>query len=152
MSLVQQLRSIVSHGLRLAFFLMARRNAFNVSCAASAIVLALTGSVLAGLHLSIAGANEESGRLDALLELFSPGLIAVSIAGVGRALSRRLPFHLLLAAVAGTMPASETGGMLANLMDRYVKVSVVKTPWPEGIAPMFFGYAALAIIAALLIA
>ena len=55
------------NGLRLAFFLSADRDAFDVSDVASAVILALIGCALAGLHFSIIGANEAGDRLDTLL-------------------------------------------------------------------------------------
>jgi hypothetical protein len=152
MSLLQQVRSIVIHGFRLAFFLSADRSAFNVSYAASAMVLTLFGCVLAGLQLSITGANETNDRLDALLELGAPILSAVVVAALGRALSRRLPLHMLFAAVAGTLPATDTAELLLKVMTWRLQVNLAKTPWPEGIAPAMFGYWALVILYVLLIA
>jgi len=151
MSLVQQFRSIVIHGFRLALFLSADRNAFNVSYVASAIILTLIGCVLAGLHLLIIGANEAGDGLDTLLELVSPSLSAVIVAGLGRALSRRLPLRMLLSAVAGTLPATNAAELLLKLLTRYLQVSLAKTPWPEGIAPALFAYMALMIFYLLLI-
>ena len=151
MSLVQQFRSIVIHGFRLAFFLSADRSAFNVSYVASAIILTLIGCVLAGLHLLIIGANEAGDGLDTLLELVSPSLSAVIVAGLGRALSRRLPLRMLLSAVAGTLPATNAAELLLKLLTRYLQVSLAKTPWPEGIAPALFAYMALMIFYLLLI-
>src|SRR5262249_26374273 len=150
-SLVQQFRSIVIHGFRLAFFLSADRNAFNVSYVASAIVLALLGCVLAGLHLLMIGANEAGDWLDTLLQLVTPSLSSVVVAGLGRALSRPLPLHMLLSACAGTLPATNAAELLAKLMTRYLQASLAKTSWPEGIAPAMFAYMALAIFYLLLI-
>jgi hypothetical protein len=152
MSLLQQVRSIVVHGFRLAFFLSADRNAFSVSYAASAMVLIVFGCFLAGLHLSIIGANETSDRLDALLELGTPILSALVVAALGRALSRRLPLRKFFAAVAGTLPATDTAELLLKLMNWRLQVSLAKTPWPEGIAPAMFGYWALVILYLMLIA
>src|SRR5262249_56172450 len=67
MSLVQQFRSIVIHGFRLALFLSADRNAFNVSYVASAIILALIGSLLPGLPFFLICANHPPDRLTHLL-------------------------------------------------------------------------------------
>src|SRR5262249_21243525 len=81
MSLLQQLRSIVIHGFRLAFFLPANRNDFDASYVASATVLLLIGSVWAGLlHLSAIHANGESTWLDALGELLRPSVFCVAVA------------------------------------------------------------------------
>src|SRR5262245_55777772 len=140
MSLLQQLRSIVIHGFRFAFFLPASRNNFDVSYVASATVLILIGSVWAGLLLSVIHANGESTWLDALGELLRPGVFCVAVAGLGRALSRRLPFRLLLATLAGALPAPDTAGQLLEFIDRYLWVSLGEAPWPEGIAPAMFGY------------
>ena len=147
MSLLQQLRRIVMHGFRLAFFLPANRNDFDVSYAASATVLILIGSVWAGLlHLSVIHANGESSWLDAIGELLRPGVFCVAVAGLGRALSRRLPFRMLLATLAGALPAPDTAGQLLEFIDRYLWFSLGEAPWPEGIAPAMFGYVWLTIL------
>src|SRR5215510_4295853 len=145
MSLLQQLRSIVVHGFRLAFFLPANRNDFDVSYVASAIVLILIGSVWAGLLLSVIHANGESTWLDALGEL-RPGVFCVAVAGLGRTLSRRLPFRLLLATLAGALLAPDTAGQLLEFIERFLWVSLGEAPWPEGIAPAMFGYLGLTIL------
>ena len=147
MSLLQQLRSIVIHGFRLAFFLPANRNDFDVSYVASATVLILIGSVWAGLlYLSPIHANGENTWLDALGELLRPGVFCVAVAGLGRALSRRLPFRLLLATLAGALLAPDTAGQSLEFIDRYLWVSLGKAPWPEGIAPAMFGYLGLTVL------
>jgi len=69
----------VINGLRLAFFLSADRDAFDVSDVASAVILALIGCALGGLHFSIIGANEAGDRLDTLLELVAHSLSAVAL-------------------------------------------------------------------------
>lgn len=107
--------------------------------------------MLAGLHLLIIGANEAGDGLDTLLELVTPSLTAVIVAGLGRALSRLLPLHMLLSAVAGTLPATNAAELLLKLLTRYLHVSLAKTPWPEGIAPALFAYMALMIFYLLLI-
>ena len=152
MSLLQQLRSIVVHGFRLAFFLRANRNDFDVSYVASATVLVLIGSVWAGLLLLVIHANGESTWLDAFGELLRPGVFCVTVAGLGRALSRRLPFRLLLATLAGGLLAPDTAGQLLEYIDRYLWVSLSKAPWPEGIAPAMFGYFGLTILYASVVA
>src|SRR5262249_32066898 len=152
MSLLQQLRSIVIHGLRLAFFLPANRNDFDVSYVASATVLILIGSVWAGLLLSVIHANGESTWLDALGELLRPGVFCVAVAGLGRALSRRLPFRVLLATLAGALLAPDTAGQLLEFIDRYLWVSLGEASWPEGIAPAMFGYLGLTILYASVVA
>jgi hypothetical protein len=151
MSLLQQLRSIVMHGFRLAFFLPAKRSNFDVSYVASATVLILIGSIWAGLLLSVIQANGESTWLDALGELLRPGVFCVAVAGLGRALSRRLPFRLLLATLAGALLAPDTAGQLLEFIDRYLWVNLGKAPWPEGIAPAMFGYLGVTILYALVV-
>jgi hypothetical protein len=152
MSLLQQLRRIVMHGFRLAFFLPANRNDFDVSYAASATVLILIGSVWAGLLLSVIHANGESAWLDALGELLRPGVFCVAVAGLGRALSRRLPFRLLLATLAGALLAPDSAGQLLEFIERYLWVSLGAAPWPEGFAPAMFGYLGLTILYASVVA
>jgi hypothetical protein len=151
MSLLQQLRSIVIHGFRLACFLPASRNNFDVSYVASATVLFLIGGVWAGL-LHLSAMNGESSWLDALGELLRPGVFCVAVAGLGRALSRRLPFRMLLATVAGALLAPDTAGQLLEFIDRYLWASLGEAPWPEGIAPAMFGYLALTILYASVLA
>lgn len=147
MTLLQQLSSIVVHGFRLAFFLPANRNDFDVSYVASAIVLVLIGSIWAGLlYLTVIPADGESTWPDALGELLRPGVFCVAIAGLGRALSRRLPFRMLLATLAGALVAPDTAAQLLEFIARYVTVSLGKAPWPEGIAPAMFGYLGLTIL------
>src|SRR5262249_39493636 len=111
----------------------------------------LIGCALAGLHLLMIGANEAGDGLDALLELVAPSLSAVIVTGLGRALSRRLPLHMLLSAVAGTLPATNAAELLVKLLNRYLQASLAKTPWPEFIAPAMFAYMALMIFYLLLI-
>lgn len=152
MSLLQQLRNIVIHGFRLAFFLPANRNDFDVSYVASATVLILI-SIWAGLfYLSAVHASGESTWLDALGELLRPGVFCLTVAGLGRALSRRLPFRMLLAIVAGALAVPDTAGQLLEFSDRYLWVSLGKAPWPEGIAPAMFGYLGLTILYASVVA
>jgi hypothetical protein len=151
MSLLQQLRSIVIHGFRLACFLPANRNNFEVSYVASATVLLLIGGVWAGL-LHLSAMNGESSWLDALGELLRPGVFCITVAGLGRALSRRLPFRMLLATVAGALLAPDTAGQLLEFVDRYLWVSLGEAPWPEGIAPAMFGYLGLTILYASVVA
>jgi hypothetical protein len=129
----QQLRSVVIHGLRLAFFLPVDRNAFDVSYVATAIVIVLIGSVWAGLYLSLISANGESAWQYALTELLRPGVFSVAVAGLGRALSRRLPFRMLLATLAGTMPAPDAAELLLERVTRYLEVSLTEAPWPGGL-------------------
>src|SRR5262245_51128607 len=129
MRLFQQLRSIVIHGLRLAFFLPANRNGFDASYVASTTVLNLIGSLWAGLlYLSPIYANGESTWPDALGELLRPGVFCVSVAGLGRALSRRLPFRILLATLAGALLPPDTAAQLLEFIDRYLWVSLGKAP------------------------
>jgi len=151
MSLLQQLRSIVIHGFRLACFLPANRNNFEVSYVASATVLLLIGGVWAGL-LHLSAMNGESSWLDALGELLRPGVFCITVAGLGRALSRRLPFRMLLATVAGALLAPDTAGQLLEFIDRYLWASLGEAPWPEGIAPAMFGYLGLTILYASVVA
>jgi len=151
MSLLQQIRSIVIHGFRLACFLPANRNNFDVSYVASATVLFLIGGVWAGL-LHLSAMNGESSWLDALGELLRPGVFCIAVAGLGRALSRRLPFRMLLATVAGALLAPDTAGQLLEFIDRYLWVSLGEAPWPEGIAPVMFGYLGLTILYASVVA
>src|SRR5215467_8464291 len=153
MTLLQQLSSIVVHGFRLAFFLPANRNDFDVSYVASAIVLVLIGSIWAGLlYSTVIPADGESTWPDALGELLRPGVFCVAIAGLGRALSRRLPFRMLLATLAGALLAPDTAGQLLEFIDRYLWVSLGEAPWPEGIAPVMFGYLGLTILYASVVA
>lgn len=153
MSLLQQLRSILIHGIRLAFFLPANRNDFDVSYVASATVLILIGSVWAGLlYLSAIHANGETTWLDALGELLRPGVFCVSVAGLGRALSRRLPFRILLATLAGALLPPDTAAQLLEFIDRYLWVSLGKAPWPEAIAPAMLEYLGLTILYASVVA
>src|SRR5262249_12078072 len=147
MSLLQQLRSIVIHGFRLAIFLPANRNDFNVSYVASVTVLLLIGSVWAGLlRLSVIHANGESTWLDALGEFLRPGVFCVFVAGLGRALSRRLPFRMLLATLTGALLAPDTTAQLLEFIHQYVAASLGKASWPAGIAPAMFEYLALTIL------
>lgn len=150
MGLLQQLRSIVIHGFCLAFFLPAKRDDFDVSYVASATLLFLIGGIWAGL-LQLSAMNGESTWLDALGELLRPGVFCVAVAGLGRALSRRLPFRMLLATMAGSLLAPDTAGQLLEFIDRYLWVSLGKAPWPEGIAPALFGYLGLTILYALVV-
>src|SRR5262245_28549219 len=56
--------------------------------------------------LLISASDEAGDWLDTLLELVTPSLSAVAVAGLGCALSRRVPLHMLLSAVAGTLPTT----------------------------------------------
>src|SRR5262249_2146364 len=105
----------------------------------------LIGGVWAGLlHLSVM--NGESTWPDAVGELLRPGVFCVAVAGLGRALSRRLPFRILLATMARALLAPATPGQLLEFIDRYLWVSLGQAPWPEGIAPAMFGYLGLTIL------
>jgi len=153
MSLLQQLRSIVIHGFRLAFFLPANRNDFDVSYVASATVLILIGSVSAGLlHLSAIHANGESTWPDAVGELLRPGVFCIAVAGLGRALSRRLPFRMLLATLAGALLAPDAAAQLLEFIDRYLWVGLGEAHWPEGLVPAMFEYLGLTILYAAVVA
>jgi hypothetical protein len=153
MRLFQQFRGIVIHGFRLAFFLPANRNAFDVSYVACAIVLTLLGCVWFGLHLSIIGENEEAPWLFyALGDLLRPFVFSAGVAGLGRALSRRLPFRILFASLAGTMWAPDAAGLVLERIHQYLEVSIAESPWPEGITSAMFGYLGLLVLHLSLIA
>jgi len=153
MRLLQQLGSIVIHGSRLAFFLPANRNAFDASYVASAIVLALIGCVWFGLDLSILGADEEIPWLFYdLAALLRPFVFSVGVAGLGRALSRRLPFRMLLASLAGTMWAPDAAGLMLDRIRQYLEASLAESPWPQGITSAMFGYLGLLVLHLSLIA
>jgi hypothetical protein len=147
MSLWQQFRSIVIHGFRLAFFLPVSRNAFDVSYFASTAVLAVTGSVWHGLHMWIVDGNTEGLWLFyALADLLRPFVFSAGVAALGRALSRRLPFRILLATLAGTMWAPDVAGLLLERIQQYLEVSLAKSPWAEFITSALFGYSGLLIL------
>jgi len=154
MSLFQQCRGIAIHGFRLAFFLSANRNAFDVSYVASTIVLVLIGSVWAGLHLSMIDANDGEGLwlFYALADLLRPFVFTAGVAAMGRALSRRLPFRMFVAALAGTMWAPDAAGLIIERIGQNLQVSLAKSFWPEGITAALFGFSGLLILHLLLIA
>jgi hypothetical protein len=129
------------------------RSDFDVSYVASATILILIGSMWAGLlHLSAIHTSGESMWPDAVGELLRPGVFCVAVAGLGRALSRRLPFRMLLATLAGALLVPDAAGQLLEFADRSLWVSLGKAPWPEGIAPAMFGYLGLTILYASMVA
>jgi hypothetical protein len=157
MGLLQQCRSIVIHGFRLAFFVPASRNAFDVSCIAIAIILALIGSVWAGLDLWTMSAHGETLRLFdwlffGLAGLVRPFVYSAGVAGLGRALSRRLPFRMLLATLAGTMWVPDLAWLLFERMNQYLEADLAKSSWNEFITSAMFGYFGLLILHLSLIA
>jgi hypothetical protein len=153
MSLWQQFRSIVIHGFRLAFFLPASRNAFDVSYFASTTVLAVIGSVWHGLHMWIIDANAEGLWLFYFLaDLLRPFVFSAGVAALGRALSRRLPFRMLLAILAGTMWVPDVAGLLVERIHQNLEVSLANSPWAEFITSALFGYLGLLILYLSLIA